>query len=91
MERSAAEALMATLSRIGEALNEANRIVSEHSTSPEKEHLRRGLGTMMDGLWVDLMWPIARQYPHLDPDKDSDWFRDLQARRKSRGEGVNDA
>ena len=86
MDRSTAENLMAVLTRIGDALNDAESIISALPPGPERERLRRALGNLMGSLWLDLMRPIVREYPHLDPDKDAEWFRDLQVRRRARGE-----
>ena len=72
---------MAVLTRIGDSVNDADHIVSAVPPGPEKEQLRYALGNLMGTLWLDLMRPIVREYPHLDPDKDTDWFRDLQRRR----------
>ena len=85
MDRSNAEDLMVALTRIGEVLNDADHVVSDLPNGPEKERCRKGLGDLMGTLWLDLMRPIVHEYPHLDPDKDTEWFRDLQARRNAPG------
>jgi hypothetical protein len=91
MNRSTAEGLMAVYHRIGDALNDADHIISGLDENERNEH-RQALGTMMGTLWLDLMLPIVREHRDLDPDKDSDWLRDLRARR-ARGEksGEDDA
>jgi hypothetical protein len=92
MNRSAAEGLMAVYHRMGDVLNDADHIVSAMPDENERSEHRRALGAMMGTLWLDLMLPIVREYRDLDPDKDSEWLRDLRARR-ARGEqsGEGDA
>ena len=84
MDRSNAEDLMVALTRIGEMLNDADHVISGLPNGPEKEQSREGLADLMGTLWLRLMLPIVRDHPHLDPDKDTEWFR-LQARRNPRG------
>jgi hypothetical protein len=81
MERETAEKLMAVLIDFEKPMNEAAALIETVSGNAEREELRRGLAEVITRTFTDLMVPIIRQYPELDPDKDSDWLRDLRARR----------
>lgn len=69
MDRDTAEKLMAIYARLGAVLNEADPLLRP---LPEEERLPylRALGGMMGDLWIDLQWPIVREHPELDPDKE---------------------
>ncbi len=48
-----------------------NNVASEIENVPgedEKRLLRRGIGNLIGLAYTDLMLPIIRQYPELDPD-----------------------
>ena len=47
----------------------AIRLSGVWTTKPKvKTHLR-ALGTMVSDVWLNLMLPIVREHPDLDPDK----------------------
>lgn len=53
---NAVSVIFATLSRDIDRLDE-----------PERSQLMRGLGQTMGEMYVELIRPIGRHYPHLDP------------------------
>ena len=68
MDRNTAERLLQLYSQVGELFNQATAVIGELPDKDEQKHLRRPLGTVMANLWTDLMLPIVRQFPDLDPD-----------------------
>jgi len=69
MDRTTAEKLMAIYQRLEMPLNEATAVIGTIPDQEEQRLLRRPLGDVMQAVWLELMLPIVRQYPHLDPDK----------------------
>lgn len=68
MTREQAEALMASLLRLEGPLNEMSAILEAFEDGEEKSDLMRALGDLMGHVYVDLMRPVIRQYPELDPE-----------------------
>jgi hypothetical protein len=71
MDHSSARDLMAIYQRMGAVLNEAEPIIRGLPESPERTKQLRVLGTIMADVWTELMAPIVREHPDLDPDKGS--------------------
>ena len=69
MDRATAEKLMAIYGRLNGPLNEAAAVIGTIRDQDEQKRLRRPLGEVMQSVWLELMQPIVRQYPDLDPDK----------------------
>lgn len=72
MERAIAEKLMRVLLEFSGPFNRATEIISQISSQEEQRALRRGLAESIGGLDANVMLPIIRQYPDLDPDKAKD-------------------
>ena len=70
MDRAIAEQLMQKYLELSEPLNLATDLTDRIENKEEKELIRRGIGTVMAKIYIDLMRPIIRQYPDLDPDRD---------------------
>lgn len=68
MDRATAEKLMRIYARLNESLNEATAIIGAIPNQEEQRQLRRPVGATMQSVWLELMQPIVRQYPDLDPD-----------------------
>jgi len=64
-------------------MNEVVSIVETIEDAAEKKVLRHALGETMCASF-DVLWPLIRQYPDLDPDKDTQWHKDREARRAER-------
>ena len=71
MHRSTAERLMEAYARVGTALNDVDPLIRSIPDTDERNNHLRALGTMMQDLWLQLMAPIVREYPDLDPDRRS--------------------
>ena len=84
MEKETAKKIMVSLERLGEALNDLATEIEKIKDIEEKKRYRRGVGELMGMSYTDIMRPIIREYPELDPDKDLDWNRDIQKKRKSK-------
>lgn len=69
MEREIAEKLMKVLEEFSEPFNRATELIAEISSQEEQRALRRGLAQSITTLDTQVMIPIIRQYPDLDPDK----------------------
>jgi CRISPR/Cas system endoribonuclease Cas6 (RAMP superfamily) len=69
MEKSDAEAMMKSLLMMGDHLNKLEEFSKQLSTTEEEKRFRRHLGEVMAGIYVDLMLPIIKKFPDLDPDK----------------------
>jgi hypothetical protein len=69
LDRATAEKLMAIYSKLNAPLNEAAEVIGAIHDQEEQKRLRRPLGEVMQSVWLELMQPIVRQHPDLDPDK----------------------
>jgi len=84
MEKEIAKKLVIELERLGNMMNDVALIIEEISDEEEKRKFRRGIGGLMGKLYTDIMYHIIREHPHFDPDRNTEWFKDLQKKRKSR-------
>ena len=82
MEKETAKKIMVSLERFGEVLNGLAAEIEKIKDIEEKKKYRRGVGELMGRSYTDIMLPIIREYPELDPDKDLDWNKDIQKKRK---------
>lgn len=69
MDRGVAEQLMKELLALTAPLNAATSLTSQITSKEEQTVIRRGLGELMNTIYADLMRPIIKQYPDLDPDR----------------------
>jgi len=69
LDLATAEKLMAIYERISASLNDAAGVIGTIPDHEEQKRLRRPLGEVMQSVWVDLMQPLVRAHPHLDPDR----------------------
>jgi hypothetical protein len=70
MDRTVAEKLMKDLMALTNPLNSATAAASQITNEEEQASFRRSIGEIMNAVYVDLMRPIIKQYPDLDPDKE---------------------
>jgi hypothetical protein len=83
MDRPTAEKLVAALAQLDARMNEVIAIVETIGDPVEKKELRHPLGEMMCCSF-DVLWPVIQQYRDLDPDKDTEWYKELRAKRAAR-------
>jgi hypothetical protein len=69
---NAAEEFIKQLSR---ALDTAKA----NDSSADFERLRKAIGQVIGTLETDLLWPLYRQYPDLEPEILKGWERDHEA------------
>ncbi len=67
MEREVAVELIRLSLEISDLLAKTNALVPK-LTEEEKPPIRKAIGDMIDGVYIELMRPAIRQYPDLDPD-----------------------
>ena len=65
-------------------MNDVASIIEKINDEEEKRKFRKGIGCLMGKLYTDIMHPIIRERPDLDPDRTTEWFKDLQKIRKSK-------
>ena len=68
MDHDNAKRLMTCYMSIGNALNDATHAVSFLRDIEEQRRIRRALGGIMLDIDRELMRPIIRRFPDLDPD-----------------------
>jgi hypothetical protein len=88
VDRETAQKLMVALHDLDAPLNAAAAVIETIADEAEKKALRRPLGEIM-GLTFEVMLPVIRKYRDLDPDKDTEWYKELQARRAQRSQDRN--
>jgi hypothetical protein len=69
VERAIAEQLMHQIMAMNEPLNAAALLTERITDKAEHDSLKRVIGSLMQAIYIDLMRPVIRQYPDLDPDK----------------------
>ena len=69
MQRHIAEQLVAHLRELDPPLNSALKKLEEISDEEERRKIRRLFVEFTSRIYGDLMLPIVRQYPDLDPSK----------------------
>jgi hypothetical protein len=69
MDRTVAEKLMKDLMALTNPLNSATQATTQITDKEEQASFRRAIGEIMNSVYTDLMRPIVKQYPDLDPDR----------------------
>jgi hypothetical protein len=70
MDRLLAEALMRGYLEMGGPFNRLAEL-SKQLDTPDAHRVRQVIGELHSKIYADLMIPIIREYPDLDPDKPS--------------------
>jgi len=70
MERSVAEELMKALLALDGPLNRATELTGKIADVDERKAARRVIAEITSNLYTELIRPIVRQYPDLDPEDD---------------------
>ena len=70
MDRAIAEQLMQFYLALDGPLNSATILSDKIENKEERSLVRRGVGGVTSKIYIELMRPIIRQYPDLDPDRD---------------------
>lgn len=69
VKKDSAEALMTKLLELSQAMDRVCSLIDQLESEEEKKELRRGMSGMLADVYTELMLPIIRQFPELDPDK----------------------
>jgi hypothetical protein len=70
MEKAVAARLIEALVGLDAPINALDALSAEIPDMEERKSFRLALGNLMGQIYGDLMIPILRQHPDLDPDKD---------------------
>jgi len=68
MDLEEAKRLMAASHEVNTCLNKAAELVNLITDPKLQADLRRSLGLAMSKVYLELMHPVIRQFPELDPD-----------------------
>ena len=68
-EKSRALAMIESIKTIGTHLNELHTLSERLSSEVERKEFRRHLGEVMAAINIDLLMPIVRDYPEVNPAK----------------------
>jgi hypothetical protein len=81
MEKAQARAIVKSVLAIGEHLNRLHEIGADLPIEAKRKAFKGHLGAAMAELNADILLPIVREYPDLDPDRGmrEDVFRQEQA------------
>jgi hypothetical protein len=60
--------MMRAFLAMNESLNSATSLTAQIGGKDERESFRRAIGNVMQTIYIDLMMPVIKQYPDLDPD-----------------------
>jgi signal recognition particle GTPase len=72
VDRNVAELLMKRLVALDVDLNGAMEVIEQISDDEELKRFRREIADLVAAIYTNLMVPVLRQYPELDPDKDEE-------------------
>jgi hypothetical protein len=70
MERELAERLMARIAALNAELNTLDPIARQIAEGSERKGYLHGVAAVMLSVYEELMRPIVKQFPDLDPDRD---------------------
>ena len=71
MERKIAERLMNEMLALGRHLDQAGELTKQMVDAEERVAFRKGIGEVVGSVYTEVMIPLIRQYPDLDPDRES--------------------
>jgi hypothetical protein len=69
MEKAVAARILEAALSVGNEIGKLDSIISELDSGCEKEELVQALGNIMGVLTRDVVFPIVRDHPGLDPDR----------------------
>ena len=68
MDKTAAANLMNKLLELSASMNTVAALIEKIDDEKQKLILRRGIADLMGAVYTDLMRPIIREHPELNPD-----------------------
>jgi hypothetical protein len=69
MEKSVAEKVLALMLEYSGKLDASVQLVKDTCTEQEFRHYRRAIGKIMGEMGVEIMWPIFKEHPELEPEE----------------------
>ena len=69
MKKNIAKLIMEILLSLDKPLNTVTELTDQIEDEKERKILRKGIGEIGGIIYTDLMIPIIRQYPELDPER----------------------
>ena len=69
MKKATALQIIDRLAKMSLSMNEVMQAIEAIEDEAEKKEMRQAIGNLVGRSYTDLMMPILRQYPELDPDK----------------------
>ena len=82
MEKEIAKKIMDDLKRLEEVLNGLLANIENIQNIEENKKFRSGVGELIGRSYTDIMRPIIREYPELDPDKNLNWNKGPKKKSK---------
>ena len=70
MEKETATAIMDKMLELNAFFNRTSELTIEIHDIEERLEIRTKIGKLMADIFTEIMLPIIRQYPELDPDRD---------------------
>lgn len=68
MNKDFAQDLMHKLNELGSSMSSVAAKIEELENEPDKLILREGIADLMGMLYSDLVRPVIKKFPELDPD-----------------------
>ncbi len=68
MEKHVAAMIVALMRECSDKLNGSVQTVKDTCTEEEFVIYRKAVGQIMGGMYIDIMWPIFREHPDLEPE-----------------------
>jgi len=69
MDKSIADSLMKQMLSLSHYVDEAGELTKQITDDDERYAIRKGIADIAGLIYTDVMMPLIRQYPELDPDK----------------------
>ena len=70
MDKTTANSLMKEMLALSQHIDEAGELTKQIIDENERYVIRKGIADVAGIVYTDIMMPLIRQYPELDPDKD---------------------
>ena len=68
MDRQVAEEIVALMRECSDKFNCSVQRVKDSCTEQEFLDYRKAIGAMMGGMYFDILWPIFKEHPELEPE-----------------------
>lgn len=69
MQREVAENVLALMLEYSGKLDQSVQLVKDNCNEQEFINYRKAIGTIMGEMYVEIMWPIFKEHPDLEPEE----------------------